>query len=224
MLTSLQGNGAGGFTSCSDVSADTKHTNSVALGDVDGDTDLDAVFANSGQPNRVCLGNGAGGFTSCSNVSSDTFTSVRVALTPPDPEIEVPVDLKPQSCPNPLNVKRKGVLPVAILGTDDFEVTQVDPASVRLEGVAPLRSNIEDVATPFDDSVPNEDCSDCTGQGPDGFEDLTLKFDAQQVIAAIGAVTDKECLLLELTGNLKAEFGGTPIVGEDVILILKKGN
>ncbi len=56
--------------------------------------------------------------------------------------------------------------------------------------------------------------------GPDGLEDLTLKFDAQEIVAAIGAVTDGECLVLEVTGNLK---DGTPIQGEDVVVILKKG-
>ena len=63
--------------------------------------------------------------------------------------IEVPVDIKPQSCPNPLNVGKKGVLPVAVLGNDDFDVTDIDPSSVRLAGVPPLRSSLEDVATPL---------------------------------------------------------------------------
>ncbi len=51
----------------------------LALGGVDGDANLDAVFANIGQPNRVCLGDGAGGF-SCSDVTGDTFNSNGVAL------------------------------------------------------------------------------------------------------------------------------------------------
>lgn len=55
------------------------------------------------------------------------------------PPSQVPVDVKPTSCPNPLNVGSKGVLPIAILGAEDFDVTTVDPESVRLEGVAPLR-------------------------------------------------------------------------------------
>ena len=46
--------------------------------------------------------------------------------------ILLPVDIKPGSCPNPINVKSKGVLPTEILGTEDFDVTMVDPASVRL--------------------------------------------------------------------------------------------
>ncbi|MHC4258556.1 MAG: right-handed parallel beta-helix repeat-containing protein [Planctomycetota bacterium] len=36
--------------------------------------------------------------------------------------IPVAVDIKPQSCPNRLNVKSKGVFDVAILGTNDFDV------------------------------------------------------------------------------------------------------
>ena len=64
--------GSGGFT-CSDVSTDTNSTLDVALGDVDGDSDLDTVFANSDR-NRVCLGDGSGNFT-CSDVSTDTVST-----------------------------------------------------------------------------------------------------------------------------------------------------
>jgi len=139
---------------------------------------------------------------------------------PGEAEIQVAVDIKPQSCPNPLNCKEKGVLPVAILGTSDLDVTDVDPASVRLEGVPPLRSALEDVASPFSFAV-IEDCDDCTTEGPDGFLDLTLKFDTQEVLAAIGIGPDddKVCLVLTLTGEL---LDGTPIVGEDVVRILCK--
>ena len=73
------GNGLGSFT-CSDVSPDTNDSGDVALGLVNGDAFLDAVFSNSlNQANRVCLGNGLGGFT-CSDVSPDTNTSSGVAL------------------------------------------------------------------------------------------------------------------------------------------------
>ncbi len=77
------GNGDGTFgtpgNECTDVSGDTNDSLGVALGFVDGDTTLDAVFANVGGSNRVCLGNGVGGFA-CSNVSGDTFSSNGVAL------------------------------------------------------------------------------------------------------------------------------------------------
>jgi hypothetical protein len=80
------------------------------------------------------------------------------------------------------------------------------------------------VATPFEQSVDKEDCfEDCNEYGPDGSMDLTVKFDNQEVVEALGDLEDRDCLVLTLTGNLKEEFGGTSIVGEDVTLILKKG-
>jgi hypothetical protein len=143
--------------------------------------------------------------------------------------IEVPVDIKPTSCPNPLNVGKKGVLPVAILGTDEFDVTQIDPASVRLivpedpeQPVAPLRWAFEDVATPYEPYLGKEGAYDCHELGPDGYGDLTLKFKAQEVVAVLGEVVDRDVLVLQIVGHLKEEFGGTPILGEDVVLILKK--
>ncbi len=139
------------------------------------------------------------------------------------PTIEVPVDVKPGGCPNPLNVKSRGVFPVAILGTATFDVTTIDRASIRLAGVAPLRSSLGDAATPFEPFVGKASCSDCTEAGPDGYKDLLLKFDTQQLVAALGQVNDGDCVVLELTGNLKEEAGGNPILGEDVVQILKKG-
>jgi hypothetical protein len=136
---------------------------------------------------------------------------------------EVDIDIKPTSCPNPLNVKSKGVLPIAILGADDFDVTAVDPDTVLLEGVAPLRWALEDVATPWDGISGDGYCEDCWTEGPDRSLDLTLKFDKQEVVAALGTVEHEDCLLLTLTGNLKEEFGGTAISGEDVVRIIKKG-
>ena len=132
-------------------------------------------------------------------------------FAPPPPVIEVSVDIKPMSWPNPLNVRSRGVLPVAILGTEDFDVTQVDPATILLEGIAPLRWALEDVGTAGDPLA-----------GPDGFTDLTLKFGTQQIVAALGLVNDGDIVVLHLTGNLKAESGGTPIEGEDVVRIIKK--
>ena len=115
---------------------------------------------------------------------------------------------------------------MAILGTSDFDVTQVDPATVKLEGVAPLRWAIEDIATP---SV------ECNTFLPDGYLDLTLKFDTQEILGKLNLFTsdlvdeseivlndleDGDCLTLTLTGYL---YDGTPILGEDTVLIIKKG-
>lgn len=73
------------------------------------------------------------------------------------------------------------------------------------------------------------DIPDCTAIGPDGFMDLSLKFEAQEVIRAIEAslgrkVCDNEVVNITLTGSLKEEFGKTPIQGKDVLVILDKRN
>ena len=99
----------------------------------------------------------------------------------------------------------------------------MDPASVRLIGVAPLRGSYEDVVTPFEPYIGKQSEYDCTEEGPDGYLDLTLKFDIQEIVAALGDVNDGDVIALTLTGNLYDEYNGTPIVGEDVVRILKKG-
>ncbi len=149
-----------------------------------------------------------------------TLTVIRVETE----VIECPVDIKPGSCPNPLNVGSQGVLRVAIAGTGDFDVTTVDTDSIKLIDIAPLQTSYEDVCTAFFPLLGKEDALDCTEEGPDGFLDLTLKFDMQEIVPAIGEdVVDGEVIVLTLTGNLFEEFGGTPIKGEDVVIILKKG-
>lgn len=134
---------------------------------------------------------------------------------------QIPVEIKPGSCPTPLNVKAEGALPVAVLRTENFDVTQLDPDSVKLEVVSPLRSRIEDVATPFEPFTGKEQTGDCSEAGSDGFEDLVFKFEAQKLSTALGSTTDGEVRVLNLTGNLKPEFGSLPVVGEDVVVIKK---
>lgn len=134
----------------------------------------------------------------------------------------VAVDIKPGSCPNPVNVRSRGGLPVAILGTADLDVTMIDPVTIRLAGVAPIRSSVEDVGTPVYPFVGKEDCDlDCAEEGPDGWPDLTLKFDTQLIARVLGEA--EACQVLTLTGHLLEEYGSAPIEGEDVVLVLNRG-
>jgi hypothetical protein len=136
----------------------------------------------------------------------------------------VPFDVKPRSCRNPLNVKGGGVLPTALLGTPEFDVTSVDPDSLEILGVAPLRWNYDDVATPFHPYTEKTDPFDCTDEGSDGFTDLTLKFDKKELDEAIeaqfGPLEDGQVIVLQITGEL---VDGPAILGEDVVVILEKG-
>jgi hypothetical protein len=131
----------------------------------------------------------------------------------------VKVDVKPRSCPNALNVNSRGVLPVAILGSDSLDVTDIDPATTKLVEVAPLRWARKDVATAYNGAF-LEGALDCTTAGRDGFDDLVLFFDRREVVAAIGEVSDGEVLELTVTGDL---WDGTLIEGYDFVVIRKKG-
>ncbi|MHC4658536.1 MAG: PKD domain-containing protein [Planctomycetota bacterium] len=141
---------------------------------------------------------------------SDTNDTTLTIL--PKPALKVAVDIKPGSCPNPLNVKSSGVLPVAVLGSAEFDVNAIVPTSVRLAGVYAVRDDYEDVAAPVQDA---NDCN-CTTDGPDGFLDLTLKFKIQEIVEAIGEVNDADVLSLTLTGVLSGE---KPIEGTDCISV-----
>jgi len=66
---------------------------------------------------------------------------------------------------------------------------------------------------------PQDEC-DCTEEGTDGFDDLSLKFDTQDIVTALGAVNDGDVVVLTLTGELS---DGTPIEGADCVVIKKKG-
>ncbi len=130
---------------------------------------------------------------------------------------KVSVDIEPGTCPNTLNVKAD-LLPVAILGTEDFDVTSIDPETIYLQGVVePIRSNVEDVAEPVD----GDPCKVC-GDLKDGHADLTLKFDIQAIVGelVLGEVNDGDLEPLTLTGAL---LDGTPIWGTDCVVIMKKG-
>ena len=135
------------------------------------------------------------------------------------PRIEVYLDIKPTSCPNPFNMGANGVLPVAILGTADCDVYNIDVSTLTLAGVAPIESmtNYEDVSAPLYD--PSEAC-ECTTEGPDGYMDLTLKFERQAIAAALGEVNDGDIIPLTVTGE---SHEGLEISGIDCIVIKKKG-
>lgn len=137
-----------------------------------------------------------------------------ILLEPGTVLLPVAVDVKPGSCTNPLNTHSRGVLPVALLAGLDVEPADVDPASVHLLGVPALRAGLEDVAAPTGGSP----CH-CPEDEGDGWDDLTVKFDTQDVVAALGDVEDGEVLVLPVTAKT---WDGSQLVGTDCVRILKR--
>ncbi|MHC4488588.1 MAG: hypothetical protein ACYSW7_05340 [Planctomycetota bacterium] len=148
------------------------------------------------------------------------FIVLLVCAIPATAQEPVDIDIKPESCPNPINVRSKGVLTVAVPGTEDFDATSIDPESILLTDadgpleVSPLRWAYEDVATPFE----GEPC-DCGTEGPDGYVDLTLKFSIPELVEKLDlADVAGETIPLFMYGVL---FDGRPIIGEDCVWVLE---
>jgi len=74
----------------------------------------------------------------------------------------IDIDIKPGSYPNSINLKSKGLIPVAILTTSTFDVKDVNVNRISFAGAEPIKSHIEDMDN-------------------DGDIDLILYFDAQSL-------------------------------------------
>ena len=125
-------------------------------------------------------------------------------------EIEVDIDIKPGSFPNCLNVNGHGVIPVAILGSNTFDVTQIDISTLKFAGLnVRVKGN----------SSPQCSAEDVTGDftnpagAPDGYEDLICQFVDDP------SVWSPDNGFASLTGALYDE---TAIQGSDTICIVPK--
>lgn len=159
------------------------------------------------------------------------------------PVIEVEVDIKPGSCPNPINLKKKGVTPVAIVGSTDFDpVATIDVNTIMLEGVPAVKSEMSDSTQPnisnpdadlcydcFDaeanfncfwdsnQSIWSRDCGEeepfCTDYCGDMIMDLIVYFSTSDLADVID---ETGCITLTLTGET---FDGVPFIGTDMVRI-----
>jgi hypothetical protein len=121
--------------------------------------------------------------------------AVTLVITYGFPIVEVNVDIKPDGEPNSINLKSKGVTPVAILGSADYDVADIDVSSIAFgpSGAAPVKAgSYEDV-------------------DGDGLTDLVLHFKTQE-IGLNDASTEAA-----LTGTLN---DGTDIQGADSVRIV----
>jgi hypothetical protein len=97
------------------------------------------------------------------------------------PVINVDIDIKPQGNPNSINLKSKGVIPVAVLGSASFDVRDVDVTSLAFGplGAAPAH----DLTDP---DVYAEHLQDVNG---DTYTDLVSHYRTQDTGIPAGATT-----------------------------------
>jgi len=108
---------------------------------------------------------------------------------------EWPIDIKPGSDPNSINLKSKGVVPVAVLTTDLFDAATVDPDTVQLEGVDAVKWTMDDV-------------------DGDGDLDLLLHFSTQELAVVLDAFSTEATLSGET-------YDGETFSGTESVRIVK---
>ena len=112
--------------------------------------------------------------------------------------LHVNVDIKPGDYPNVINLKSKGLVPVALLGSADFDVLTADTGTVAFGrmhegGAAPVKFSFEDVNL-------------------DGYLDIVFKFVTQETGLQ---PTDTEACLhgMLLTGEM--------FCGHDSVIVIR---
>jgi len=81
-----------------------------------------------------------------------SIAPVLILLEPPAVS-KVEIDIKPGGNPNNINLRSKGVVPVAVLTTGDFDASTIDPETVLFAGVEPVRWKLCDVDGDGDDDM-----------------------------------------------------------------------
>lgn len=188
------------------------------------DGSLYVSSAGSGQVRRYDGGTGAFVDVFADGDALDFPTYLAFAPPPSAPQTtDVGIDIQPGSCPNVVNAADRS-FQVAILGGASFDVRQIDVTTVRLEGLTPIRSaSVSDVSSPARSSRDRHSYSGCGSRRRDGIKDLVVQFDPSDLVRVLG-LDDDEPTVLRLTGNLKAEFGGTAFAGEDVVVVKNRRN
>ena len=134
------------------------------------------------------------------------------------PVAPVAIDIRPGLCPNHLRLESSLTLPVAVLGTMDFDVANIDPGSVRLgrEGTgecAPSAWGYADVGMTVIGSAP-----DCNNPRGDGLDDLVLEFPIADLVKTLELADEAgQTLRLHLRGKIVT---GQAIEGADEVVLL----
>jgi hypothetical protein len=123
-------------------------------------------------------------------------------------ESQMAIDIKPGNEQNNINLKSNGVVPVAILTTEQFDAATVDPATAQFAGAAAQQWSLEDV-------------------DGDGDTDVIFHFRTQELNL------DEQSQQATLTAQMKSQIsimstarvsGGSVVSGTDTVRIISAKN
>lgn len=158
------------------------------------------------------------GDTSASPGLASDYAISRITVTG-ETTTPVGVDVMPSICPNAfIDYRSTRKVVVAIPGNRTFDVTRLDPGTVRVNGVAPVAWNVRDAARWFVQprGFRNNLNFECTTDSTDGWKDLVMAFEPRALGDAIDDPARPFGHLMRVTGRFKPEFGGQHFAGEDV--------
>ncbi len=157
---------------------------------------------------------------SADSINTGTWRVLRSSIAPS-------LDIRPGSCPNPLDSMSQGKLPVALLGAMNFDVSQVDLSTLLLARADGVGGFVEPVSEPPEPGFSHEDIGtpfegqlcDCHSAGGDGIMDLSMQFSTADVVASLMPtdVQVGEAVRLTLSGAL---LDGTAFSATDCIIMV----
>jgi hypothetical protein len=137
-----------------------------------------------------------------------------------EPVIPVAVEI----CPGTLNRHAASHVTVSVAGTSDLDVRRIEPGSLRVLELAARKEALTYAhGAPRGRRLGKQTPFGCHG-GSDKILDLTLTYESRALVAAAERLLETpleqgDVIVLTLTGRLRPQFGGTPILGEALAVV-----
>lgn len=136
----------------------------------------------------------------CYSEIGGDYATITLAAPGSSRPTPIDIDIKPGGNPNSINLKSRGVLPVAALTTNDFNAGEIDPGTVQFAGAKPVR------------------CKLCDVDG-DGNDDMLFHFKTQDLLKGVDNPKGLDENSTEATLMCET-FGGDTITGTDTVRIV----
>jgi len=144
-------------------------------------------------------------------------------------DLVMSIDIKPGNCTNIVNAKSMGILPIAIIGSQDLNVGDIDKKSIKLEYEGqPLTIHGKEIsffkkAFTYDVTAPPSETVTCDDEFPDGINDLIIKYKIKTITNALMEAGVKYKNGDKITLTVSATANGETFKGSDIITIKKPG-